>query len=89
MSFSWLLMKYPMPKATRAKLARLYYELCITPGIEARVVRSWTDMLNRLISTKTGVKRKLEAQDLLLPWEVLWEALKNHLWHKGKVHESS
>ncbi len=87
--FSWLLMRYPMLKTTRAKLVRLYYELCITPGIEVRVIRSWADMLNRLISNKSGMKRKLELEDLQLPWEPLWEALKTHLWHKGKVNESS
>ncbi|KAF8922284.1 armadillo-type protein [Mucidula mucida] len=85
----WLLMRYPMLKTTRAKLVRLYYELCITPGIEVRVIRSWADMLNRLISNKSGMKRKLELEDLQLPWEPLWEALKTHLWHKGKVNESS
>lgn len=78
-----------MPKTTRAKLVRLYYELCITPGIEARVTRSWADILQRLVSSKSGAKRKLEVEDLELPWHPLWQAVETHLWHKGKVHESS
>lgn len=82
-------MRYPIPKETRAKLGRLYFELCLIPGVETRVIRSWTDMLHRLISTKDAMKRKLEATDLRLPWEPLWAALKTHLWHKGKIHDPS
>ena len=37
-------MRYPMPKTTRAKLTRLYYELCLVPGIEPRVMRCCADM---------------------------------------------
>lgn len=85
----WMLMRYPIPKETRAKLGRLYFELCLIPGVETRVIRSWTDMLHRLISTKDAMKRKLEATDLRLPWEPLWAALKTHLWHKGKIHDPS
>ena len=37
---SWLLMHYPVKKSTRVTLARLYYELCLVPGIEPRVLCS-------------------------------------------------
>ncbi|EGO02735.1 hypothetical protein SERLA73DRAFT_102663 [Serpula lacrymans var. lacrymans S7.3] len=85
----WLLMRYPMPKSTRAKLVRLYYELCLVPGIEARVTRSWADMLSRLLSNKAGSRRKLEATDLQLPWKPLWRVLRNELWPKKRLHDSS
>ena len=55
-------MRYPIPKTTRAKMARLYYELCLVPGLEPRVIRSWADMLSRLLSSKPDQKRKLDTK---------------------------
>ncbi|KAJ3798132.1 hypothetical protein GGU11DRAFT_782291 [Lentinula aff. detonsa] len=84
----WMIMRYPMQKSTRAKLVRLYYELCMLPGIEARVIRSWADMLTRLLASKAG-KRKLEATDLQLPWKPLWLTLQKELWVKKRIQDSS
>ena len=86
---SWLLMRYPMKKTTRATLVRLYYELCLVPGIEPRTLRSWADMLSRLLSNKPGLKRKLESTDLELPWKPLWRILQKELWPKGNLEEPS
>ncbi|KAL4243149.1 BLM10 family protein [Abortiporus biennis] len=85
----WLLLRYPMQKTTRAKLVRLYYELCLVPGIEPRVIRSWADMLSRLLSNKPHQKRKLEATDLQLPWQPLWRVMQKELWPKKRLQESS
>lgn len=82
-------MRYPIKKTTRAALVRLYYELCLVPGIEARVLRSWADMLSRLLSNKPGLRRKLESGDLELPWKPLWRVLQRELWPKGSLEESS
>ena len=82
-------MRYPMPKTTRAKLTRLYYELCLVPGIEPRVMRSWADMLSRLICNKPDSRRKLDAADLQLPWKPLWRVLQKELWPKKRMHDSS
>jgi proteasome activator subunit 4 len=86
---SWLLMRYPMAKSTRARLVRLYYELCLMPGIEPRVIRSWADMLSRLLANKPGLKRKLESTDLQLPWQPLWRVLHKELWPKKRILDSS
>lgn len=86
---SWLLLRYPVPKSTRARLVTLYYELCLVPGLEPRVVRSWADMLNRLLSNKPDQKRKLETGDLQLEWRPLWRALQKELWPKKRLQESS
>jgi proteasome activator subunit 4 len=86
---SWLLMHYPVKTTTRATLVRLYYELCLVPGIEPRVLRSWADMLSRLLSNKPGLRRKLESTDLELPWKPLWRVLQKELWPKGSMEESS
>ncbi|KAF8887975.1 hypothetical protein CPB84DRAFT_1684385 [Gymnopilus junonius] len=85
----WLLMRYPMEKATRAKLVHLYYELCLLPGVEPRVLRSWADMLSRLLSNKAGLKRKLEVVDLQLQWQPLWRVLQRELWPKSSLEDSS
>ncbi|KAG6889358.1 hypothetical protein C0995_001423 [Termitomyces sp. Mi166 len=85
----WLLMRYPMPKLTRAKLVRLYYELSMIPGVEPRIIRSWTDMLSRLLANKPGSKRKLESTDLELPWKPLWRALQKELWPKKRIQDNT
>jgi proteasome activator subunit 4 len=82
-------MRYPMQKTTRSKLVRLYYELCLLPGIEPRILRSWADMLSRLLSNKPGLKKKLEPTDLELPWKPLWRVLQRELWPKSSLEESS
>jgi hypothetical protein len=88
-SQSWLLSRYPMQKSTRAKLVRLYYELCLVPGIEPRVLRSWADMLSRLLANKPGIKPKLDATDLSLPWKPLWRILQKELWPKSTLDDST
>lgn len=82
-------MRYPMSKTNRAKLTRLYYELCLVPGIEPRVMRSWADMLSRLICNKPDSRRKLDTHDLQLPWRPLWRVLQKELFPKKRMHDSS
>jgi hypothetical protein len=82
-------MRYPMQKSTRAKLVRLYYELCLVPGIEPRVFRSWADMLSRLLANKPGIKPKLDVTDLSLPWEPLWRVLQKELCPKTTLDDST
>lgn len=79
----WLLMRYPIPKPIRAKLVRLYYELILLPGIEARTCRNWIHMFNRVLANKPG-NRKLEPTDLQLPWQPLWRIVKKELWPSGR-----
>ncbi|KAF7306621.1 hypothetical protein MIND_00453500 [Mycena indigotica] len=81
---SWLLMRYPIAKPLRAKLARLYYELILLPGIEARTCRNWVHMFNRVLANKPGIPRKLEPSDLQLPWQPLWTMVKKELWPSGR-----
>ncbi|KAG6820769.1 hypothetical protein H0H93_012033 [Arthromyces matolae] len=68
-------------------LFRLYYELSLIPGVEPRVIRSWTDMMSRLLANKPGSKRKLETSDLQLPWQPLWRAMQKELWPKKRVQD--
>jgi proteasome activator subunit 4 len=82
-------MRYPIPIRIRAKLVRLYYELSILPGIEPRLIRSWADMLSRLLAGKSDVRRKLEPEDLQLPWKPLWRVLQKELWIKTRFQDPS
>lgn len=85
----WLLMRYPIPDRIRAKLVRLYYELCILPGVEPRLVRSWAGLISRLLAGKSDSRRKLEPEDLQLPWRPLWRVLQKELWVKTRFQDPS
>ncbi|KAJ7785950.1 hypothetical protein B0H16DRAFT_1488659 [Mycena metata] len=81
---SWLLMRYPLSKSIRAKLVRLYYELVLLPGIDARTCRNWVHMFNRVLANRPGAPRKLEVTDLQLPWQPLWRIVQKELWPSGR-----
>jgi proteasome activator subunit 4 len=66
----------------------MYYELCLLPGLEPRLTRSWADMLSRLLMNKPGMRRKLEATDLRLAWEPLWDILKKEVFPKKRITDS-
>lgn len=68
---------------------RLFYELVLLPGIEPRLIRSWVDDLSRVLANKGDAPRKLEPEDLQLPWRPLWRALRKELWPKKRAYESS
>lgn len=83
---SWLQLRYPITTSTRAKLVRFYYELCLIPGLDVRVIRSWADIISRLLG-KTG-KRRLESGDLHLPWRPLWQVLYKELFPKKRLGQT-
>ena len=78
-----------MPVSTRAKLVRLFYELALLPGVEPRLIRSWVDDLSRILANKGDAPRKIDPEDLQLPWKPLWRALRKELWPKKRAYESS
>lgn len=82
-------MKYPLPKPTRAKLVRLFYELCLLPGVDGRILRGWADMVSTLLALKPGSRRRLEIADLELPWQPLWRVMQKELWPKKRIQSST
>jgi Proteasome-substrate-size regulator, N-terminal len=46
----WLSLKFKLPKETRKTLAKLYYELTLTPGIEPTAADSFASMFASLAS---------------------------------------
>ena len=79
-------MRYPMTTSTRAKLVRFYYELCLLPGLDVRVIRNWADMISRLLGK--NVKRRLESKDLQLSWRPLWRVLYKELFPKKRLTQT-
>ncbi|KAL1738773.1 hypothetical protein HDZ31DRAFT_78096, partial [Schizophyllum fasciatum] len=74
----WMLLRYPLSKSLRAKLVKFYFELCLVPGVDARTIRSWADMLSRILG-KSSTKPKLSPDDLQLEWRPLWLCLKKEI----------
>ncbi|KAG9123719.1 hypothetical protein FRC07_014176 [Ceratobasidium sp. 392] len=85
----WMSLKYLMPRQTRAQLAKLYYELCILPGIEPNRYQEWADILGQLIYTKPGNKRRLELEELQLDWLSLWDRCRREIWPSQRAVDSS
>ncbi|KAN0063131.1 Proteasome activator BLM10 [Thecaphora frezii] len=73
-------LRYPMLRQTRARLARLYYELTVLPGLETRMVQVAAEMCMSLIENK----KKLDIKDLVLPWKPLYNLLEKELFPKQR-----
>ncbi|KAG8858716.1 hypothetical protein FRB96_004853 [Tulasnella sp. 330] len=86
---SWLGLKYPFPRPLRAKLARFYYELILIPSMEPKYIQLFASSLDRTIATKLGHKRKLEPEELVLPWQPLWLVLQKEVWPSKRETSSS
>lgn len=82
-------MRYPMKTTTRVKLVKFYYQLCLMPGIEARLMRSWADMMIQLIGSRGVGKRKIEVGEMELSWKPLWNVLLKELWPKKKMRDDT
>jgi proteasome activator subunit 4 len=54
------------------------------PAADPSLVRSWADVLQRLVGDKASDRRKLESDDLELDWRPLWRVLQRELWVKKR-----
>ncbi len=75
-----LALKYPILRKTRARLARLYYELAVLPGLNTRCVELAANMCITLIENK----KKCDIKDLVLPWRPLYNILEKELFPKRR-----
>lgn len=73
---SWITLKYPIPKDKRIKLAELYFELSIVPGMSMQVVASCADGFRLL----TKSKKLLTIEDMRLPWKPIYDILSQDLF---------
>ncbi|KAI5459283.1 hypothetical protein BGZ63DRAFT_447867 [Mariannaea sp. PMI_226] len=69
----WLTLKFEMTRELRAKLAKLYYSLALSPGLDATAA----DRFLRMVMTLTRKNHYLKpSEDLTLDWRPLWDEIK-------------
>ena len=64
-----------MKREVRAKLAKLYFELAVLPGMDARLVEIAANMTMSLIEHK----KRIDISDLQLPWRPIYQLLEKEL----------
>ncbi|EPS37318.1 hypothetical protein H072_9008 [Dactylellina haptotyla CBS 200.50] len=70
---SWLQMKFDLPRHTRAKLVKLFYNLALSRGLTLSVSERFASMFMLLTKRKHYLK---PGQDLYLDWYPLYKELK-------------
>lgn len=81
----WNMLKYPIPKEKRVLLAKLYFQVSVTPGMSIQVVAICADGLSHL----TRSKKKLSIEDMRLPWTPLYDTLCKDLFLTRRQFEYS
>ncbi|KAF7339921.1 Membrane protein [Mycena venus] len=72
----WHMLKYPIPKETRIKLAKIYWYLSVTPGMPSQVMATCADGFKSL----TESVKKISIKDMRLPWRPIYEILSQDLF---------
>ncbi|KAG8841853.1 hypothetical protein FRB91_004632, partial [Serendipita sp. 411] len=80
---SWMELKYPLPRKKRIALAKLFYQICVVPGMPHDTVSACMDTFSML----TRSKKKLGIQDLRLPWRPVYDILSRDLFFKRRQFE--
>ncbi|GJN88228.1 hypothetical protein Rhopal_001193-T1 [Rhodotorula paludigena] len=73
-------LKYPMKRDVRAKLARLYFDISVLPGMDARLVDIAVNQAIALLEPK----KKIDISDLQLPWRPIYAILEKELFPKQR-----
>ncbi|KAH7104159.1 hypothetical protein BKA62DRAFT_635182 [Auriculariales sp. MPI-PUGE-AT-0066] len=81
----WVMLKYPIPKEKRVKLAKLYLELCTMPGMPSHILATFTEGFHSL----TRSKKKLSVADMRLPWKEIYKILSEDLFLSRRQFEIS
>ncbi|ORY13079.1 hypothetical protein BCR34DRAFT_600197 [Clohesyomyces aquaticus] len=69
----WLSLKFDLPRDTRVKLVKLYYELTLAPGLDYLVAERFASMFMVLTKRKHWMR---PGKDLTLDWRPLFRELK-------------
>lgn len=80
---SWTMLKYPIPKERRIKLAKIFFHLSVTPGMPTQIVAVCADAFK----TFTRSKNKLSIEDMRLPWMPIYTLLKEDLFLSRRQFE--
>ncbi|KAK4703918.1 hypothetical protein P7C70_g2289, partial [Phenoliferia sp. Uapishka_3] len=76
----WISLKYPMKREIRAKLAKLYFELSVLPGLDTRLVDLSSGMAMSLLESK----KRIDISDMQLPWRPIFAILEKELFPKQR-----
>ncbi|KAK7694364.1 hypothetical protein QCA50_001550 [Cerrena zonata] len=79
----WSMLGYPIPKEKRKRLAILYYHICTTPGMPAHTLAPCAENLQTLLQSK----KKLNVDDMRLPWKPIYNILSQDLFLKRRQFE--
>ena len=80
---SWLILKYPIPKDRLIALAKLYFQLSVTPGMPTTIVATCADGFKVL----TKSKKKITIDDMRLPWKPVYDILSQDLFLSRRQFE--
>ncbi|KAF2400915.1 hypothetical protein EJ06DRAFT_493478 [Trichodelitschia bisporula] len=69
----WLSLKFDLPRETRIRLVKLYYELALAPGLDYLVAERFASMFMVLTKRKHYLR---PGKDLTLDWRPLYRELK-------------
>ncbi|KAK7064490.1 membrane protein [Favolaschia claudopus] len=72
----WAILKYPIPKEIRIKLAKLYWYMSTTPGMPTQVMATCADGFKSL----TESVKKIDIKDMRLPWRPIYDILSQDLF---------
>ncbi|KAL0950828.1 hypothetical protein HGRIS_007590 [Hohenbuehelia grisea] len=79
----WTMLKYPIPKEKRIRLAKVFFHLSVTPGLSTQIVAVCADAFK----TFTRSKKKLTITDMRLPWKPIYRILKADLFLSRRQFE--
>lgn len=80
---SWLILKYPIPKDRLIALAKLYFQISLTPGLSTLIVATCADEFKEL----TKSKDKITIDDMRLPWKPIYDILSQDLFLSRRQFE--
>ena len=80
---SWLILKYPIPKDRLIALAKLYFQISLTPGLSTLIVATCADEFKELTKSKT----KITIDDMRLPWKPIYDILSQDLFLSRRQFE--
>lgn len=84
----WLSLKFDLPRDTRIKLVKLYYELALAPGLDYLVAERFASMFMVLTKRKHYLR---PGKDLVLDWRPLFRELKTFVLpsESGTTHPTN
>ncbi len=84
-SSSITMLKYPIPKDKRIRLAKIYFHVATTPGLSMNVIATCADAFKLLARSK----KRISLEDMRLPWMPVYNILSEDLFLSRRQFEYS